>query len=234
MPLLKQSAACLPAFILFFTTATAQQEKDPGHYAQSFNLDSAITPDHFRAEISIGEYYYTAREGRKYNSTFVSLDSVTRLFMAALQQLGFRQTPELVTIKERMSESYQRKKLLQATYNFRIASQDSISILYRGLVKNMPEFSLTRIRIVPQVSEEREALIKKEMEARALARMKAEARVYADANHFTIDRIETYSINFRLENKDDPDSFQNQNTAYLIDYAPPVARLNTFYSFRMK
>ena len=227
-------ATLLLGLAAFFNPAAGQQEKDLTRYAQTLNLDSAIQPDHYRAEISIAEYVLTNRQGRKYNFTIIQIDSVTKLFYSALQQLGFHQRPELVSIRERSSESFQRRRLFEATYTFNLGSQDSISLLYQGLVRIMPEYSLNRIRITPLVRDDRADIIKKQMEARALTRIKTEAQAFADSNHLSIEKIDTYTLSFQLDETDNSYTLENQNNAVLIIFAPPIAHLHAYYAFRLK
>lgn len=219
--------------LFFFKISIAQEPKDQTLYSQSQAIDTSIKPDYFQVEIGICEFYQYSGK-KKFTSTKIDLDSVKRIFMDELLKLGVTKLPALTKISGRDYQTYTSVELFLATYELSLSSIDSIEILYRSLVADMPIPSLRRIKVTPVVTQENIKKAQIALEATALERAKIDAKKFADSNKVTIQKIENYQLGFIKKERFDSDFYNEQNKAINISYANPVYTLNVFYTFKLK
>ena len=195
---------------------------------------TSLTPDYFKVEVSISEFYQYSNKKRDYSSTKFSLDTVKQFFLTELKKLGIFKVPILAHISERDDQQYRSEALFQGTYEFNLTTSDSVEMLYKSLSANMPALSLRRIKVTPTVTLENIKKAQIALEAIALERARADAQKFADSNKVSILKIDNYQLGFTKKERYDAEYLNGQARAFNITYSNPIYTLNVYYTFKLK
>ena len=223
--------------LLFITLAVfccnftfAQDIKDKTRYSQAQSLDTSISPDFYEVEVTASEYYEYPEKKRNSKAIKIEMDSVKKMLLAELEKIGVKDNVLLSKIVDRDYQSYTAEALLKISYRFKVVSRDSVEIIYKTMIKNMPIASLRRFDVTPVLTP---ATIKKaqtELEIIALARAKNDAQKFAEENKLSLQNIENYEVEFsRKYNYED--YYNTQGKSLNISFLHLVYTLTVKHTF---
>jgi hypothetical protein len=220
--------------LLFFSVPAFAQDSPDHQMVYNLTLDSILTPDYYNVNITVAESVAYERVGKKnYKTYIVPVDTLSQRLLRHLSGLGFTGEMQKSTITEVDNNDgyYQNrsdKKLFQVTYKFRIASKDSIDLLFHKLDKEV----VSSMKISPALYDATIEKVRQELVVKGTALSEKYANDIAQKLNQKIIKSK-YNIVFYdggLYGNYGDDSF---NKKFVIDYRNINYKLSVSYTYTL-
>lgn len=202
------------------------------------HLDTIIEPDYFTIEIAVAENVKYEKEGKKWKTVLVPLDTVMQSFIAELKRLGFKEPLQKKAIAEKKSRWYgdwtvfDNKPLFQAAYQFNITNRDSVKYLFKGISKE----NLASFLVTPNSYDITLARVKEKLFTKGLDSNKEYVQKIAENNNYKIisqsnDVLGYYAKETKFKTKH---NVYSQPRDFVIDLSDIEMEYHTIYTYTLE